>query len=60
MHSSLAPMNQYENQLVLSQSSPGEPVLILPADATAVSRRDADLTPLIVGSCETIDPGMIL
>ena len=53
-------MNQYENQLVLSQSSPGEPVLILPADATAVSRRDADLTPLIVGSCETIDPGMIL
>ena len=49
-------MNQCENQLVSSQSSPGEPALIPPADDTAVSHRDADLTPLSVGSCETVDP----
>ena len=48
-------MNQCENQPESSRSSPGEPALI-PIAATAVSRRDADLMPLSVGSCETVDP----
>ena len=49
-------MNQCENQPMSSRSSPGELALIHPADNTAVSRRDVDLTPLSVGSCETVDP----
>ena len=49
-------MNQCENQPVSSRSSPGEPALIHPADDTAIGCRDADLTPLSVGSCETVDP----
>ena len=49
-------MNQCENQPESSRSSSGEPALIHPADDTAMSRRDADQTPLSVGSCETVDP----